>query len=179
VTALNLAIAAMKDGRHPLLIDGDERARGLTKLADIEEATPSTNGSVGVVYRWRITPEESIDFIPANRQLGPDVSGYFRSVEFRRGLQEAMQGREIVIIDAPPVMAAAETAELAGEADAVVFVVEKDSRVRKIADARDRIALTGTPIVGYVFNKAEPSTDSYYHYRNAEERPAPSDASPA
>ena len=31
VTALNLAIAAMKDGRRPLLIDGDERARGLTK----------------------------------------------------------------------------------------------------------------------------------------------------
>jgi Mrp family chromosome partitioning ATPase/capsular polysaccharide biosynthesis protein len=176
VTALNLAIAAMKDGRRPLLIDGDERARGLTKLADINEPLASSNGAVGVVYQWRITPNESIDFIPANRDLGPDVSGYFRSAEFRKGLHEAMADRDIVIIDAPPAMAAAETAELAAESDAVVFVVEKDTPLRRLSDARDRIELTGTPVVGYVYNKSEPSPDSYYSYTNGQQKPSKTEA---
>jgi Mrp family chromosome partitioning ATPase len=166
----------MKDGRRPLLIDGDERARGLTKLADINEPLVSSNGAVGVVYQWRITPNESIDFIPANRDLGPDVSGYFRSAEFRKGLHEAMADRDIVIIDAPPAMAAAETAELAAESDAVVFVVEKDTPLRRLSDARDRIELTGTPVVGYVYNKSEPSPDSYYSYTNGQQKPSKTEA---
>ena len=49
VTALNIAIAAAQDGRSTLLIDADERAQGLTRLAertnqagiaDLENGTP-------------------------------------------------------------------------------------------------------------------------------------------
>ena len=163
VTALNLAIAAMKDGRQPLLIDGDERARGLTRLAATDDPV-SPNGAIGTGYRWAITPDESIDFVAGNRNLGQDVSGYFRSVPFRRGLAAAIEDRELVIIDAPPVMSASETADLAAEVDGVVMVVEKGTPLRQIADARDRINLTGTPILGYIYNKAEPSSDGYYSY---------------
>jgi Mrp family chromosome partitioning ATPase/capsular polysaccharide biosynthesis protein len=163
VTALNLAIAAMTDGRHPLLIDGDERARGLTKLAGIAEPA-SPNGKIGQGYQWPITPEQTIDFIASGRNLGTDISGYFRSIEFRRAFEEITADRDIVIIDAPPVMSASETAELAAEADGVVFVVEKDTPLREIADARDRIAISGTPILGYIFNRADFRTDKYYSY---------------
>ncbi len=48
VTTLNLAIAAMKDGRKPLLIDADERAKGLTRLSGVTERIPERQGRAPV-----------------------------------------------------------------------------------------------------------------------------------
>ncbi len=45
-----------------------------------------------------------------------------------------------------------------------MFVVERDTPLRELADARERIRLTGTPIVGYVFNRADFKFDRYYTY---------------
>ena len=162
VIALNLAVAAMKDGRSPLLIDGDERRRGLTFLAGLDEET-SVGIAIGQGHRWAITPTESIDFVASGRDLRGDIAGHFRTVEFRKELQSAMAGRDLVIIDTPPVMSASETADLAREVDGVVLVVREGSPLRDIADARDRIALSGTPIVGYIFNRAS-AKDTTYHY---------------
>jgi len=162
VVALNLAVAAMKDGRSPLLIDADERRKGLTRLAGLSEHA-AVGVAIGMGHRWTITPTEEIDFVASGRDLGGDTAGYFRTMEFRKELQSAMAGRDIVIIDTPPVMSASETADLASEVDAVVLVVNQGSPLRDIADARDRIALSGTPIVGYIFNRAS-SKDASYHY---------------
>jgi len=160
VAALNLAVAAMKDGRSPLLIDGDERRKGLTKLAGLGE-TQGINGAVGLGHRWSITPTEHIDFIASGREMHGDTAGYFRSSQFRKDLSRSMSGRDIVLIDTPPVMSASETADLAGEVDGVVLIVRENSPVRDIADARDRIALTGTPIVGYIYNRASTKDGAY------------------
>ncbi len=163
VTALNLAVAAMRGGRKPLLIDGDERMRGLTKLAGVDP-NGGTEAPIGQEVNWAVTADESIGFVAAGRDLGNDISGYFRSVPFRRGLQKAIADHDLVIIDGPPVMAASETAELAAEVDGVVLVVEMGTALRQLADARDRIEMSGTPIIGYIFNKAEASAAGYYSY---------------
>jgi Mrp family chromosome partitioning ATPase/capsular polysaccharide biosynthesis protein len=163
VTALNLAIAAMKDGRRPLLIDGDERMQGLTRLAGITDH-PSPNGRIGHGYEWPITTDATIDFIASGRGLGGDVSGYFRSGEFREAFRTVTDGRELVLIDAPPVMSASETADLASQADGVVLVVDRGTPLRHLEDARDRIALSGTPIIGYIFNRADIGGSNYYPY---------------
>jgi len=175
VTALNLAIAAMKDGRRPLLVDGDERAQGLTILAGVSD-TRSPNGSAGEGYLWTITPDENLDFVAAGRSLGSDVAGYFRSAQFREQLHHLMENRHLVIIDAPPVMSAAETAQLAAEADGVVIVVERGTPLRQLADARDRLALSGTPVVGYIYNRASVDSGYYAYYGTA--KPAPKEATP-
>jgi len=167
VAALNLAVAAMKDGRAPLLIDADERKRGLTRLAGLDDSQ-GMNGAVGRGHRWSITPTEQLDFIASGRDLSGDTAGYFRSSVFRKDLSQAMAGRDIVLIDTPPVMSASETADLAGEVDGVVLIVRENSPLRDIADARDRIALTGTPIVGYIYNRAS-TRDAAYGYGHGHE----------
>ena len=169
VTSLNLAIAAMKDGRRVLLIDGDERMQGLTVLAGISDH-PSPNGRLGHGYEWPITPEESVDFIAAGRDLGSDVSGYFRSVEFREAFAAVTADRELVLVDAPPVMSASETAELARDVDGVVIVVDRGTPLRILQDAKERLRLTGTPIIGYIFNRADTNADGYYAYGYAAPR---------
>ena len=140
------------------------RFRPLTKLSGAD--APSPNGAVGNHYRWQITPDESIDFIGAGRNLGADISGHFRSVPFRQSLHKAIEGRSLVVIDTPPVMSAAETAEIASEVDGIVLIVVKGTPMRKLIDARDRLELSGTPIIGYIFNKADVRSEQYYTYPN-------------
>ena len=77
-----------------------------------------------------------------------------------------MAGRDLVIIDSPPVMSASETADLAREVDGVVMVIREDAKLSDIADARERLSLTGTPILGYIYNRSSQRVDNYT-YRSA------------
>jgi tyrosine-protein kinase Etk/Wzc len=147
----------------PLLIDADERRRGLKFLAGLDD-DDAIGVAIGLGHRWAITPTEEVDFIASGRGLDGDIGGYFRTAEFRKELQSAMVGRSLVMIDTPPVMFASETADLAAEVDGVVLVVREGSPIRDLQDARDRIELSGTPIIGYIFNRAS-TTDTNYHYR--------------
>ncbi|MEA2024630.1 MAG: AAA family ATPase [Actinomycetota bacterium] len=165
-TALNVAIASAQDGRKPLLIDADERARGLTRLAglngepgitDLGNGTPVTD----VVTEWAIADNTTLPFVPAGSELDGSTAGYFRSAPFREALPALASKRDLVIIDAPPVMSAAETTDLAAQADGVVVVVRYNTPLRDLADTRQRLAMSGTPILGYVFNRAKTKTHGY------------------
>jgi Mrp family chromosome partitioning ATPase len=154
----------MKDGRRPLLIDGDERMQGLTRLAGITDH-PSPNGRIGHGYEWPITTDETIDFIAARAaaSVGTSPATSAPASSARRS-GPITDHRELVLIDAPPVMSASETADLASQADGVVLVVDRGTPLRHLEDARDRIALSGTPIIGYVFNRADIGGSNYYPY---------------
>jgi Mrp family chromosome partitioning ATPase/capsular polysaccharide biosynthesis protein len=166
VTALNIAIAAAQDGRNPLLIDADERARGLTRLAGLNGEVGITdigNGSTAAnfVSEWAMADDTVLPFVAAGSELDGSTAGYFRSNTFRRALPTLATDRDILIIDAPPVMSAAETTDLAAQADGVVLVVLRDTPIRDLEDARQRLAMSGTPILGYIFNRAKGRSGGY------------------
>ena len=74
VTALNIAIAAAQDGRRPLLIDADERARGLTRLSvlgidwDSRDLRQRQPGRPIVVGDWQCRTGRSLPFVAAGKQ---------------------------------------------------------------------------------------------------------------
>ncbi len=91
VTALNIAFAAAKDGRRPLLIDADERARGLTRLSGLGIGlglTDLTNGrpTEDVIGEWLMMNNTSLPFVPAGSRLDDSAAAYFRSTSFRNAL---------------------------------------------------------------------------------------------
>lgn len=166
VTALNVAIAAAQDGRRALLLDADERARGLTRLAgrvgqagitDVGNGTPVEE----VVNDWTMADETALPFVSAGSDLHGSTAGYFRSAVFREALPTLADSRDLVIIDSPPVMSAAETADLAAQADGVVVVVRHGTPLRDLDDAGQRLAMSGTPILGYVYNRARGKSHGY------------------
>jgi Mrp family chromosome partitioning ATPase len=162
-TALNLAIAAAHDGRNPLLIDADERAQGLTFLAGFEgkPGVSDLNGPESVeksTHQWVLLDGTKIDIVPAGTGVVGNTASFFRSVGFRTAMADLLEDRDIVIIDSPPVMAAAETTDVAAAADGVVLVVAEGARLNDLDDARQRLAMSGTPILGYVFNRATPKS---------------------
>ncbi len=165
-TALNIAIASAQDGRRPLLIDADERARGLTRLSGLGQELGITdlgNGTpiADVVGEWAMTDDTTLPFVPAGSELDGSTAGYFRSAPFRKALPQLAAKRDLVIIDAPPVMSAAEPTDLAAQADGVVVVVRYNTPLRDLEDTRQRLAMSGTPILGYVYNRVKTKTHGY------------------
>lgn len=166
-TAANLAIAASSDGSIPLLIDADERTRGLTTLAEMEwrtgisELVDYDEGAHRHVHTWTL-PGSQVFVVPSGRRTQESMS-YLRSPRFRRALPELAASRDLVVVDAPPILAVAETVDLAAMADGVILVVRPGTPLAELEAARSQIELSGAVILGYVYNRA-PWSDAGFGY---------------
>ena len=157
--AANLAIAAASTGdSQPLLIDADERTKGLTRLAEMEwrtgisEFVEYDESPHRHVHTWTF-PNAAVSVVPAGRRAGESMS-YLRSPRFRRALPELSADRELVVIDAPPLLAVSETVDLAALADGVILVVRPGTPLAELQAARDQLELSGAHLLGYVYNRA-------------------------
>jgi Mrp family chromosome partitioning ATPase/capsular polysaccharide biosynthesis protein len=167
VTSLNLAIAAGRDGRSVAVLDVDQRAYGLTRLVrdSVPLSHPEVDEALESGAEWLATPLPLADDVdvtlvsPGTRV--PDPASYFRSATFRRRLAWLGERNDLVIIDAPPVLAVAETAAVATRVDGVILVVNRGTPVRLLREVRSRMALVGAPLVGYVFNRSIPRHSPY------------------
>ncbi len=164
VTSLNLAVAAAGSGQRPLLIDADERTLGLTTLANLANVPGLTDLSAtegdatDLIRQWGVGAQTDLLFVPAGSSRSTDPARFFRSPAFQQAMPALTAGQEFVIIDAPPVLAVAETTDIAHQADAVLMVVVEGTSQRKLQEARARIEITGKPIIGYVYNRATDSS---------------------
>jgi len=171
VTALNVCLASAHDGRNVLLVDADERARGLTFLSGHaldSGLTDVVNGSVmvdDIVSVWQIADETPLPFVPGGTKLSGETAGFFRSERFRNTAKQLGIGRDLVVFDAPPVLAVAETTDIASQADGILVVVSEGTALSVLVDVKDRLAMSRTPILGYVFNRSTtPQRGDRYGY---------------
>ena len=160
VTALNLAIAARRNGRKVLLVDADARARGLTQLTDVP-ATPGLTELVeqrgsfyDCVTSVRISDEDALPIIPAGSMPSEPV-GFFRTAAFRKALLQLREHADLVIIDSAPLLAVADTSAIASHTDGILVVVARGTRLHAVEEVRERLQFVGSPVLGYVFNRAD------------------------
>jgi len=170
VTSLNVAAAATGDGARVLLVDADERARGLTRMGGDGNLTGLTDlvrrddtELRDCLVRWKVTDDRHILVLPAGKRL-PVGSSMFRSKAFEKVVAKLRDTAALVIFDSPPVLAAAETVEIAAQVDGIIFVVEQGIPLRALDEARARLEIVGKPILGYVFNRATHGPGRYGKY---------------
>lgn len=167
VTALNLSVAAVGDGTHILLVDADERARGLTHMGGTEAAQGLTDLAqsedlelTDCLQRWRVSDTMTLNVVPAGSRVA-GTAGFFRSPEFRKLMARLRNVAPLVIFDSAPVLAASEVVDIAAQVDGIVVVVEQGTPLRALEETRGRLAMTGKPLLGYVFNRAVPRHGRY------------------
>jgi Mrp family chromosome partitioning ATPase len=166
VTAANLSIAAMRDGRNVLMVDADERARGLTELTGVPAEPGLTDLAdddlpVGLATaRMPLGKDDSLAVVPAGHRLS-DPAGFFRTGQFRRAMTRLKQDADLVVIDSPPLLAVSDTSAIASQADGIVIVVSRGTPLRVLREVRERLEFIGTPALGYVFNRADPRRKRY------------------
>lgn len=178
VTATNLAIAAMRDGRRVLMVDADERARGLTNLTGVtpepgltDLANDHLNVSLATAH-MALGDGDRLDLVPAGRRL-EDPAGFFRTGQFRQAITRVKQDVDLVVIDSPPLLAVSDTSAIASQADGIVIVVSRGTPIRLLREVRERLEFIGTPALGYVFNKADLRRKGYGYGEYGYGREAP------
>ena len=155
--AANLAIAIAEHGEKVLLVDGDLRKPGqykifdrkgekrlsfsdvLTGKASLEEVL-SRNSKAGF---WELFQYESV------AQAGNLLAG----AKLRQLMEELKDQADVIVIDSPPVAAAADAEIWMHLADSVALVVRQDaSDVRVINDTVDLIWKSAGDFAGFLLN---------------------------
>jgi len=167
VGSLNLATALAEAGSRVLLLEADLRHprchrtlrvdanRGLASLlagqAELESVIHSLDAP-------------RISFIPAGA-VPANPAELVSSVRMREALASLRSRYDFVIIDTPPVLPVTDAVVLAREADAVVLVVRGHGTPSGLVrEARDRLVMTGAPLLGVVVNDVDLTWGDLYLY---------------
>ncbi|HUH07638.1 MAG TPA: AAA family ATPase [Egibacteraceae bacterium] len=173
-TALNLAFASARDGRNVVLVDGDERVRGLSMRAGVANDRGLTDlGADGTSLEACSTTValpgagHKLQLIPAGK-ASVDPAGFFRTAQFRKGMAMIKESADFVLVDTPPILSVSDTSAIAGQVDGVILVVNRGTKLGRLKEVRDRLEFVGTPLIGYVFNRGSTrGKQAYYGYGDA------------
>ena len=134
--AANLAAALALSGRRVVLVDADlrwGRTHALFGLDNRPGLADVVNGDAQLAEAMRWTEVSGLQVLPGG-QADFDPSSVLQSIAFRNLLDELRGKADFVVIDAPPVLAGADTAALAELGTMIVLVT--DARASTRADVR-------------------------------------------
>ena len=150
--AANLAASFALSGRRTIVVSGDLRRPQLDTLL------PAPAGWDGLESEPRPTPIPNLSVVVLTEEA-MDPADYLASIRARRILDDLRANAEVVVVDAPPVLAAADATILGGYADGTVVVASVGHTGRKVlteAVARlqsNNIVVAGVALTGVRGNR--------------------------
>jgi capsular exopolysaccharide synthesis family protein len=166
----NLAITFAQMGNKTLLVDGDLRRPMLHKLFALNKAPGLTNVLVGresfesTVKKIEGLP--SLDVLTCG-VIPPNPAEILGSDKMREFLEELKKQYDIILIDAPPVIAVTDPSILARLVDGVVLIIRSgQSKKDAVVHAVDQLKRVEAPLLGVLLNGIQASNvyGSYYYY---------------
>jgi capsular exopolysaccharide synthesis family protein len=149
-----------------LIVDCDLRRPAVHQVFDTPQEPGLCDllrGEAEIQDIIRPTPIDGLFVIPAGRLDGRAMLSMSKG-ELGPILAWLKEQYDFVIVDAPPVLAVADTLQLSQHVDAVLFSILRDvSRMPEVYEARERLAtmnirvlgavVSGTPLVGNGYNR--------------------------
>lgn len=158
VAAASLAEVLATGGCKVALVDCDLRRRSLSRIFGANEAglTEILDGTASLQEAARRRGERKLVFVPAGRNSGVTLAGTLLSPAMAEFLRTLCASHDHVVLDLPPVLAAAEARSLAARADAVVFAVRWSRTGRSPAGlALERLQRDGAPVSGVLLSMVD------------------------
>ena len=177
--ALSLARVEAASGKKVILVDGDLRRSSIVKKLGLE---PGHKGVSDLVIAGEANLADYImrderggmDFMPIGTAKFANAGDIFSSLRMKHILDELKERYDLILIDAPPVMAVADARIIGRLADKTLFVVRWNKTPGKVARAAlEQLQRHGTDVAGAVLQQVDISRygrmgygDSgyYYHY---------------
>ncbi len=163
----NLATTFAQQGLRVAVVDGDlrrPRLHGLFNQARTPGLSEVLEGESPVSEVMRQTSVSGLHLIPAGRMV-PHVSELLGGAAMARLIRELHAAYDLVILDTPPVLAAADAEILGAQADAVLVVVRAGRTERQSAHyAMQQLRAVGANIVGAVLNDPDQKIAGYGKY---------------
>jgi capsular exopolysaccharide synthesis family protein len=167
----NLGITMAQSGMKVLLIDCDLRKPMIHKKFDLSNFEGLTTLLAG-----RMKLEECINtialpnfYIMTSGPVPPNPAELL-GIKRMKSLIEELKGIfDIVLIDAPPILAVTDAQVLATLCDRVMLVASYGEADKKdVVRAKELIDKVGAKILGVIINKVPSKAEKYYSYYNAD-----------
>jgi capsular exopolysaccharide synthesis family protein len=163
----NLGITVAQSGKKVLLIDCDLRKPTVHKKLGLSNQEGLTTVLAKEKKLDEVLHTTNINnfFVLTSGPIPPNPAELLGSKKMKSFLKELAQYFDMVLIDAPPVLAVTDAQILSTFCDGVVFVAgygqaEKNAIVR----AKELVDKVGGKIIGVVINKVPSNSKNHYYY---------------
>lgn len=171
--AANLAIAMAQGGKSVILVDADLRRAKQHQLFNLPNKVGLTNLLLGTAGLEALqgTSVQGLKVLTSG-VLPPNPAELLGSSEMVRVIEQLEAQADLVIFDAPPLMAVTDAAVLGAKVSGVLLVYRLGKTARDgIARARRLLENANARILGVVANGDRPDGRSgYYYYYYYDER---------
>jgi capsular exopolysaccharide synthesis family protein len=166
--AANLSISFAQNGLRVLLIDGDLRRPRVAQLFGLRKEPGLTGLIMGEASREEITQSTWIEnlYVITSGAIPPNPAELLSTARMAEVMEELQDTFDLVIVDSPPVLAAADSAILGRLSDGVLLVVRAGRTDRGAArQSLSQLRTVGARVLGGVLNDPESLLESYgAHY---------------
>lgn len=167
VTA-NLAVVMAQAGSRVLLIDCDLRRPVMHQVFGVDNQRGLTNviaQDLAVSEVARTTAVDGLAVITSG-PIPPNPSEMLGSQKMKAFLEKVSEQYDVVLVDAPPVIAVTDAVVLASQVDGVILVIKTgESRIDMVRDVKAQLENAGVRILGVVLNDVKMRGGGYYrHY---------------
>lgn len=166
--AANLAIVMAQAGLRVTLVDCDLRRPTVHKLFEQPDRLGLTNLMLQDPGQWNSAKHVSqIDHLSliTSGPMPPNPSEILGSNRMRQFIEHLHTTNDIVIIDAPPMLAVTDALILSQMADGVLLVVDTGTtRIGDATQSKQQLEQVNARLLGVVMNKVPTGRQAYYYY---------------
>lgn len=167
----NLGVAMARDGRRVVLVDADLRRPRLHSAFEVPNLVGLTSLTLVPQERCIVETDTPNLYVLPSGPLPPSPSALLGSQRMAELIEELESFADIVLFDAPPVLAFADAMVLASQTDGVLLVVDSRSTRRDAAKrAVEMLRNVDTQVLGGVLNKTRDRSSGYYRYYHSDGR---------
>lgn len=165
--AANLGVAFAQAGKTVIVVGADMRKPTLHTVFGLDNRVGLSNvltGHVKLENALRKTRQHGLLILPSG-PIPPNPAELLGTQRMRDLIQELTHYADMVIFDAPPVLAVTDAGVLAQMVDGTLFVVSLGTTPREMAQsAVEQLQQVGARVLGAVANRLENGTGYYYYY---------------
>lgn len=167
MTTANLAVVYAQQGKKTLLIDADLRKPTVHYTFRLDNLKGLSSILVGE-SDWEDTittsDVENLDVISCG-PIPPNPSELLGSRRMQALLQEANKQYDIIIFDAPPVLAVTDAQILANTVDGTLLVIRSNqSEFEQVNKAKEILKSAQGKLLGTVLNDRDKKATNYHYY---------------
>ncbi|MEA2641130.1 MAG: protein-tyrosine kinase [Chloroflexota bacterium] len=163
-TLANLGVVAAQAGARVILVDADFRRPQLHELFGVDNSRGLTSVLLGDLDLEAAVSEVGVDglLVLATGPVPPNPAEVMRGTRIDEVLTRLRTVADLVLLDSPPVSAAADASALASRVDGVVLVLDaRRTRRDPARRAKEQLERVNARLLGVVLNNAQLDADAY------------------
>ena len=163
----NLAVSFAQAGYKTLLIDTDLRRPSQHRIMEVPNVKGLSNILAGQISEKEAlveTPVSSLHFIPSG-PIPPNPAELLGSATMAQTLSLLEGMYDMIILDAPPVLAVADAQILSDKVDGTLLVVNsRKAHKEKVIEANEQLKKSAAKTLGVVLNDIDKKEAGNYYY---------------